>query len=183
MERQKAGVQGMTILFGIVLIIIVVAAGILAVASSNPQPPVQVYTTSTTVNRTSAATSIVTSSTTTSIECVITGQPGPFFLRVVWDSNQTPVAGARVEATTRPASVNGYPCSNPSTVNFTTSSITGWRSLPTQNEGGYMLVVSYSGQTYNFTAGLAPLAVTCASLFIPSGKTNVTITGFQTACP
>jgi len=173
----------MTIVFGIVLTVIVVAVGILAVASSNRQLPVQVYTTSTTTNSTSTATSIVTSSTTTSIECVITGQPGPFFLRVVWDSNQTPVAGARVEATTLPASVNGYPCSNPSTEDFTTASNTKWYSLGTQNEAGYSLTVSYSGQTYNFTAGLAPLSVTCASLSVPSGKTDVTINGLQTACP
>ncbi len=124
----------------------------------------------------------VTNSTTTSVECTITGQPGPFFLRVVWDSNQTPVAGARVEATTRPASVNGYQCSNPSILNFTTASNTEWYSLPSQNEAGYFLVVSYSGQTYNFTAGLAPVSVTCASLYIPSGRTDVTITEFQTTC-
>jgi hypothetical protein len=172
----------MTIVFGIVLMVIVVAVGILAVASSNPQLPVQVYTTSTTVDSDSTATSIVTSSTTTSIGCVITGQSGPFFLRVVWDSNQTTVVGAHVEATTRPASVNGYPCSKPSTKNFTTASNTEWYSLATQDEAGYSLVINYSGQTYNFTAGLAPLSVTCASLYIPSGKTNVTITGFQTAC-
>ena len=173
----------MTIVFGIVLMVIVVAFGILAVTSSNPQLPVQVHTTSTTIDSNSTATSIVTSSTTTSIECVITGQPGPFFLRVVWDSNQTPVVGAHVEATTRPASVNGYPCSNPSTEDFTTASNTKWYSLGTQNEAGYSLVISYSGQTYNFTASLAPLSVTCASLSIPSGKTDVNISGFQTACP
>ena len=172
----------MGIVFGIILMVIVVASGIFAVTSSNRQLPVQVYTTSTVNNSTSTAKSRATSSTTTSIECVITGQPGPFFLRVVWDSNQTPVAGARVEATTQPASVNGYPCSNPSTEDFTTTSNTKWYSLGTQNEAGYSLTVSYSGQTYNFTAGLEPLSVTCATLSIPSGKADVTIIGFQTAC-
>src|SRR5437016_1211495 len=125
--------------------------------------------------------------TTALTTCAIQGQPGPFFLRVVSDANQTPIAGAQVTATNQPASVscNGQPpylATNKTTLTFTTNN-TEWYSLDSQNNAGYSLVVKYSGQSYNFTADLRTISLTCASLYIPSGKTNITITEFQTPCP
>jgi hypothetical protein len=119
---------------------------------------------------------------TTSTVCIILGQPGPFFLRVVSDSDQSPLVGATVAATNEPALCNGVPATSQTTTTFTTSD-TGWYSLVSENDGGYSLLVNYSGQSYSFIADLRPVSVTCATLYIPSGMTNVTITEFQTTCP
>ena len=115
--------------------------------------------------------------TTTSAECSITGQPGPAFIRVLSDSNQTPVGGALVKATNNPA----Y-CGSETTTSFTTTAGTQWYPLNSENSGGYSFVVTYLGQTYTFTASLRPLSTTCATLYVPSGRTNVTIAEFQTTC-
>lgn len=121
--------------------------------------------------------------TSTSEQCVITGQADGFDLRVIWDSNQTPVVGAMVNATTHPDSVNGQPCGQPQSQYFTTSGGREWYSLGTYNIGGYSILVKYSGQSYTLTAGLSPLSTTCASLYLPSGRTNVTIAYLSSTCP
>jgi hypothetical protein len=43
-------------------------------------------------------------------------------------------------------------------------------------------MVTYLGQTYTFTASLRPVSLTCATLYVPSGRTSVTIEEFQTDC-
>jgi hypothetical protein len=58
-----------------------------------------------------------------------------------------------------------------------------WYSLSTSNDYAYSFVIQYAGQTYNFTAPLEPVSVTCATLFVPSGKTSVSILAFQMSCP
>jgi len=117
----------------------------------------------------------------TSTNCFITGQPGGIFLTVLSDSNATPVIGAQIAATNQPAGVNGSPCGKPATVKFTTRGAE-WYQLASDNNAGYSITVTYSGQTYNFTARLAPVSLTCATLFVPSGRTNVTITEFGMSC-
>lgn len=72
-------------------------------------------------------TNSTTLTTTTSIECTISGQPGPFYLRVASDSNQTPIAGAHVAATNEPACPT-----SPTTLTFITNN-TEWYSLNSQD--------------------------------------------------
>lgn len=123
-----------------------------------------------------------TTTTTTSFECTITGQPGPIFVRVLSDSNQTPVAGAVVKATNNPAYCGSVPAAQQETTSFTTTASTQWYSLNSENNAGYSLVVTYQGQTYTFTANLRPLSATCATIYVPSGRTSVSIEGFETSC-
>jgi hypothetical protein len=114
--------------------------------------------------------------------CTISGQPGPIFLRVVSDSNSNQtIAGAQVAATNEPAYCDSSPANSQTTFTFTTNSGTEWYALNSQNDAGYSFVVTYAGQTYNFTAALRPLSATCVTLFIPSGRTSVSILGFQTS--
>ena len=92
------------------------------------------------------------------------------------------MVGARVSATNRAAYCGDTPATTISTYAFTTNS-SGTYSLNTQNNAGYSLVVSYAGHGYSFNASLAPVSVTCATLYIPSGRANVTVTEMQTSCP
>jgi hypothetical protein len=64
---------------------------------------------------------------------------------------------------------------------FITNS-TEWYSLDTTNNAGYTFAIVYSGQSYTVTADLRPISTTCATLFVPSGRMNSTITEFQSSC-
>ena len=124
---------------------------------------------------------------TTTTFCSITGQAGGAFLRILSDSTQVPVVGAQVSAANKPAycGSNSYttdsPATSQTTITFTTNS-TEWYSLNTLNNAGYSFVVKYSGQSYTLTIDLRPVSTTCATLLVPSGHTNSTITELQTAC-
>ena len=59
---------------------------------------------------------------------------------------------------------------------------TVWYSLPGQDNEGYTFGVRYQGQTYGFSIVLEPLSTTCATLYLPSGVTNVT-ESFEPRCP
>lgn len=115
-------------------------------------------------------------------ECTFTASPGPVFLRVLSDSNQTSVAGAKVEYTNTPMSCNGYPAEPRATQTFVTNS-TEWHPLSSGQDASLSFVVTYSGQAYNFSTGLGIEAVTCVTLLVPSGNTNVTFGNFQSTCP
>ena len=134
----------------------------------------------------SVTTSSTSSSSQQSTTCIISGQPGPIFLRVISDSNQTPVGGAQVAATNQPAycgnGITSSPANNRVTVTFTTSSRTEWYSLDSENNAGYSFVITYLGQTYTFTADLRPVSLTCATLYVPSGRTSVSLEEFQSNC-
>ncbi len=119
--------------------------------------------------------------TTGSFVCSITGQAAGAFLRILSDSTQTPVAGAQVSATNKPAYCGSSPATSQTTISFTTSS-TEWYSFDTTNNVGYSFTVTYLGQSYTLAIDLRPVSATCATLYVPSGKTNSTITGFQTTC-
>ena len=116
-----------------------------------------------------------------STTCSISGQPGGIFLRVLSDSTLKPVAGVLVLAINRPALCNGSPATN-KTVETLTTNETEWLPLPSDNNYQYSFIANYLGHTYNFTANLSPVSMTCATLFVPSGRTNVTITEFQNVC-
>jgi len=152
-----------------VIVVIVAAAGVASLLSQpNPGP-------STSSPGTSQQKPIISSS------CVITGQPGPFFLRVLSDSNRKLVVGAQVVARNNPAYCNGQPAISATTYSFTTNG-TEWTELQSENNGGYSITVLFSGRNYNLTAGLRPVSITCATIYVPSGATNVTITTFGEAC-
>ena len=115
--------------------------------------------------------------------CIIAGQPAGMFLRIVSDSG-APVAGAQVTATHKEADdyCNGVLYTGISaTTSFTTNGTT-WYALDATNAGTYSFGVTYSGHTYGLSAQMEPVSVTCATLYVPSGRTNVTSTEFKTTC-
>jgi hypothetical protein len=119
-----------------------------------------------------------------SIGCpTLTVGPGSFSLRVVFDSNQTPVSGAQVTATSIPSDYLPTNCQGAQTTFKFTTNDTEWYSLPANWYGGFSLVVRYSGQSYSFTVSLPVESLTCSSLYVPSGRTNSTLFTFQNDCP
>jgi hypothetical protein len=68
----------------------------------------------------------------------------------------------------------GTPATPVLTLNFTTNN-TEWYPLNGDNNMGYSFVITDSGQTYTFSASLRPVLSTCATLYVPSGRTNVTL--------
>jgi hypothetical protein len=175
--------------------VVVVAIAIVAalVVTSSAYGGTSKTTTTAATNRTERSTSMMTTSTTsinssqTACTTPESTGPGPFFLRVVSDSNQTPFVGAQVTASSQTTTIgcNGSQTTAQTTFTFTTNN-TEWYSLDTANRAGYSIVVTYSGHTYNLTSGFAvgPIFVTCASLYLPSGKTNVTMGAPQgVGCP
>lgn len=123
-----------------------------------------------------------TSNNATSTTCSISGQPGGMMLAVLSDSTYDPVSGVNVSATNKPATCNNSPATTQETTNFTTSENL-WNSLPTENDVGYLFTLIYENHTYNFTAELEPVSLTCAIIYLPSGKTNVTLHEFGMQCP
>jgi hypothetical protein len=178
----------------ILVVAALIATTIITVSASSgtaTKTVTETSTTSATTNQTGRSTIVTTttSSNGTQSTCTLpepTG-PGPFFLRVVSDSNQTPIVGAQVTANSQTTTTgcNGSQTSAQTTLTFTTNN-TEWYSLDTANRAGYSIVVTYSGHTYNLTSGFAvgPIFVTCASLYLPSGETNVTMGAPQgVGCP
>ena len=179
MARVKSAISlGVSALI-IIAIILIVGFGLFLNATFN--------TTSSTTNAlntnrlTTTSTHLGSSLSAVSTVCYVQGQPAGFFIRILSDSAFTPVVGVKVMATNNPALCNSTPATKQTTVTFTTNS-NEWYTLPSDNNAGYSFMVTYSSQKYNFTASLRPLSVTCATLFITSGRTNITITEFQTSC-
>ncbi len=132
-----------------------------------------------TANRSTSRQTIITS-------CEPGGESGPFAIRVLFDSNQSPVAGAQVSAMNQPGGVtcNGtssYLLTSQTTVTFTTNH-TEWYYLDSGPDAGYSVTVTYAGQHYNLTATFRPEFAYCATLFVPSGRTNASGSEFQTTC-
>jgi len=164
-----------------VIAAVIVAGGVVAATYAGTSSTV--ITTVTVYRTVTGATATIGQSTTKSVVCSITGQPAGILLRIVSDSNQAPIAGAQVMATNQPAYCDpNTPATGQTTLTFMTNN-TEWYSLDSQDNAGYSVVVKYSGQNYNLTAKLRPISETCATLYIPSGRTNVTITALQTSCP
>lgn len=176
------------------LAVAIVAAGVIVAAALLVTPTSSKTVTSTvpeitTTTQTTTVTTIQTAQTTSSFvspPCEPGGEFGPFGLRIIFDSNQSLVVGAQVKATNQPATVscNGsppYPLTEQTTVSFTTNH-TEWYYLDTGLDAGFSIVVTYLGQNYSLNASLHVQSAYCATLFIPSGKTNSTGTEFQTSC-
>ncbi|MDA4113753.1 MAG: hypothetical protein OK474_06880 [Thaumarchaeota archaeon] len=79
-------------------------------------------------------------------------------------------------ATNSPTFCGDSPETTQTTLAFTTNG-TEWYSLGGENNLGYSIVITYSGQTYTSTGRLEPGSVTCTTYFIPSGITDVTTGG------
>lgn len=184
MPPKRAAIQKVALVMVVITTMMVAAAATFSYFSyTNPGTQPVVVSSSAYISQSTSTTSTTSQETaSTSQQCVITGQANGFDLRIVWDSNQTPIAGAFVNATSEPDSVNGQPCGEPKSQYFTTSGSQEWYSLGAYDIGRYSVLINYSGQSYTLAGGLAPLSTTCASLYLPSGRTNVTISSMSTAC-
>jgi hypothetical protein len=125
-------------------------------------------------------------STTTSSICISPGQSAGLFVRVLSDSMLNPIVGANVTAAhdqnvnCGPGTIGGSTSLVHKVQTFLTNS-TEWYQLDTLDSGDYSFTVTYSNHTYGFTAPVRPMVYTCATLYIPSGRTNATTTG-ETPC-
>jgi len=106
--------------------------------------------------------------------CIYPGQSMRLNLSVRSDSTSAPIYGANVTSAYNFHSS----CNNESELGQTTQSFitngTEWYNLYGLNDGNYSFIIEYSGHTYNFVAQLRPSVYTCAILFLPSGRSNVT---------
>ena len=183
MKTGRPAVGRVTAVLSIVVVLLVAALALVASEASF----LTRTTTSTTMQTVDEGmTTIITELTPPSgaTYCVDTGPPGGLFLRVLSDSTMTPFVGANVTATNKPLFCgNGYPLDNNVTIIFTTGT-TEWYSLYGQGpDASFSVAVQDAGQNYTFTAVLHPEAATCATLYLPSGRTNVTSAGsFNLSC-
>jgi len=130
-----------------------------------------------------------TSSNTSQTACTIVypGGENALFLRVVSDANQTPIAGVRVTVTHDVLTgCYGSPRTTTEVALAFTTSNAEWYSLDTLFSGPYSIVVTYSGHNYSLSSDVGQAqanTATCLSLYLPSGRTNATITTpFVLAC-
>jgi len=105
-------------------------------------------------------------------------------LRVLSDSDSTPVAGALVTTSyefpyTCVPGANVASTTSQAFESFTTTS-TEWYYLHGLNDGTYSLSVEYGGQTYNLTATQRPGLYSCVTLQVPSGSVDTT---YGQSCP
>ena len=159
----------------IVIAAIVVSAAILVSPAFNA-----------TVTQTATKIDTTTVATRPTSLCISPGQPQGAFLEVLNDSTSLPVVGANVTAVEDGYSGN---CGNATVSAFTwqttevfTTNNTEWYSLNIVNAVDYRFTVAYSGHIYSLI--LAPLGLsiyTCGTLYLPSGRTNIT-TSVQTSC-
>jgi hypothetical protein len=127
-------------------------------------------TTSTTTGSTNSSQHAVTT-TLISGDCITSfGTPQGAFFRVLYDSNSSPVVAVSVVATPTLT----YDCYAYRT-SFTTNG-SEWYALDYQNAGSFLIKVNYLGHNYNVTMSLAMSDFNCGTLYLPSGKTNVTST-------
>jgi len=170
----------------VAVLLVILVAGSLGVGYFVGSGNRQTFTTTSTLllSTTTTVTSITVQTVSTN-PCFIAGQPAGMFLGVASDSGDAPVAGAQVIAIHRQGSdtCNGvfYP-GQTSVTSFITNGTTAWYPLDTTNDGSYSFAVEYSGHIYNFSAGMQPVYVTCAALYVPSGRTNVTSTAYTGIC-
>jgi hypothetical protein len=109
--------------------------------------------------------------------CTITGVGG-FEFRVVSDSTGAPVTGETIKA------IGRLGCGDQEQVvyidNFSESQGGGgWLvpDFPSQAipAGGLSFTITYQGETYYFTAYVAPVGTNCATFHIPSGNMTTTL--------
>jgi hypothetical protein len=96
---------------------------------------------------------------------------GEVYLRVLSDSDSTPVAGAVVTTTYDiPETCGAGDPSGLTFVSFTTTN-TEWYAF---GDSTYSFTVATGGQIYNVTASQRPGASTCVTLHVPSGVVGMT---------
>ena len=201
MKGTRAGISMTTAALSLAVVILVAALVVVSESSSAKTTTStsfstvtrQQVTTTTEVSTVSANyteefTTLVTltSSVSRLTECVDEGPPGPLELRVLNDSSMVPVIGANVTATNTPIYCRGngnQPLDDNVTVLFTTGP-TEWYSIYGEGpDASFAVNVTYAGQNYSFVADLHAESATCATLFLPSGRTNVTAAGtFDLTC-
>jgi hypothetical protein len=145
----------------------------------------EVYRTTITQSAQSALTTIITraASSSASVMCTVSAPTGPFYFRALSDSGGVPIAGAKVAASNRPVLCNGSPLGDNVTIIFTTGSAP-WYSLRGDGlDSSWSVKVDYSARNYTLSTYLQPVSATCATIFLPSGRTNVTFYEFQSTCP
>lgn len=128
----------------------------------------------------------VTSTVTGASPCPIAGPPNGVYIRILSDASGNPVVGANVSV----AQKDGGPTCNGvlyfekgSMETFITDG-TQWHSLDMGNYGLLSITVRYSGASYQLMAGTSPLSVSCATLYVPSGKSSVVSAGYgASGCP
>jgi hypothetical protein len=143
----------------------------------------------TSVSSTSASTASTTSIPAVSLSnstsfCTFPGEPQGILLRVLSDSDSTPVVGAHVTTSyefpyTCVPGANVASTTSQAFESFTTTS-TEWYYLHGLNDGTYSFSVEYGGQTYNLTATPPPGAYGCVTLQVPSGAVDTT---YAQSCP
>ena len=166
----------------LLVVAILASAGAGYFASSSLRPTT---TTTTTSFLTTTATTTEVATSYTSASCIITGQPGGISVRFLNGSTMAPIAGVYVVAVSRPFFCTGGSTpipAGPQTVAIFTTNATEWNPLASDNNAAYSIAAFYAGHSYNFTADLRPVSFTCATLYLPSGHTNVTITTFGMPC-
>jgi hypothetical protein len=125
------------------------------------------------------ASSSTTSSTSTSLNCTVSGPPGPLWVAVLQDNSTTPVSNANITV----MGEDPYcPSSGSGTTSLLTDGKTFWYSIPEGDYLAYYITVAYLGHTYNATAQMSPLVEACATFYLPSGMANVTYPGYRTTC-
>jgi hypothetical protein len=133
--------------------------------------------------KTATATEVVTSYAST--YCSISGQLGGISVRFLNSSTMEPIAGVYVVAVNKPFSCGGgatpFPATPRTVATFTTNG-TEWYPLSSESNAAYSIAAFFAGHSFNFTANLRPVSLTCATLLIPSGQTNVTITTMGMSC-
>jgi hypothetical protein len=182
MDARRPGIGTTTIALSVTVVIL---AGSLIFIAAYPESIAQPadMTTTRTMTVTSQNTRIETITTTVAkVACISSGGPAGVYLRIISDSTLAAVPGADVTAMNQPLFCGGFPETSQSAVTFTTNG-TNWYPFSGELNGGYSFSVKYSGQFYFFAAVLRPISITCAILFVPSGRTNVTITSGRTSCP
>jgi hypothetical protein len=134
---------------------------------------------------TASTTSIhaITLSNSTSF-CTYPGEPQGVLLRVLSDSDSTPVAGALVTTSyefpyTCVPGQNVASTTSQAFESFTTTS-TEWYYLHGLNDGTYSFSVEYGGQTFHLTATGRPGLYSCVTLQVPSGTVDTT---YGQSCP
>ncbi len=128
----------------------------------------------------------VTSTVTGPSPCPILGPPNGVYLRILSDASATPVKGASVSVVQNDGgpTCNGVLYFEKGSTQAFISDGGKWQSLEMGNYGELSVTVEYSGASYHLSAGTSPLSVTCATLYVPSGRSSVVSAGYGAfGCP
>lgn len=167
---------------------VLLLAATLAVVLAEPTYPGKTTTvvSTTSVSYVQNMTTIITLTQTTSqsTKCTVLAESGPLYIEILNDSSKSPVVGAQVTATNTPVTCDQTTAlDNNFTVMFTTGPARSYSIFGGGSDSSFLVTVFYAGHTYPFKIQLAIESATCASLYLPSGRENVTSGGtFNLTC-